>query len=249
MLQIQNIVVIRRAANRAGYEIIFNDGRAIHVLKPRALVALLVLIRNGEGSESDLAGGSSTIPALKNALVGKYPPNLIKDAYGDANKPFSELWTEEGFVWIKRPLGQRRSRGQRYVLSEADHEKFFDLILKTPRRTLSSANEQFIGYNQRLPGLCNLCGAKVVPASQLPAYPFSRDRLRGVRDHRTPIEKGGNNDLENIQVLCFYCNKSKWQICNICTQPDCQRCVLAFPEHSTVVVPTGEDISDRIKIP
>ena len=134
------------------------------------------------------------------------------------------------------------------MLSSADHYKFFAPVRKALRKGAST--DQEVAIIQRLPGLCNLCGAKVLPVNRISANAFSRDRLRKCIEHRIPVEKGGASETSNYQVLCFYCNKNKWQICNICPLPDCSiDCVLSFPERSTVIVPTGENIEDRIKMP
>ena len=66
-------------------------------------------------------------------------------------------------------------------------------------------------------------------------------------DHRIPIEKGGNSsDAKDYQLLCFYCNKTKWQICSICKDSKCTDCALAYPEQTNIVYPTKEDISSRL---
>jgi 5-methylcytosine-specific restriction endonuclease McrA len=245
VIKLADIVEIRRSEQGRGYDIIFSDGRAIWVTKARAIIALLILVQYGEGSESDLAKGSERIPEIRNILKDKYPEELIRDYYGDANKPFSELWNEEGFVWIKQPSGQRMNRSQRYVLLPEDHEKFFLSVRKAFRQAPSV--KTLPSVKQRLPGRCNICGAKVMSDKEIVTNAFSRDRLRRRIDHRIPVEKGGSSeDPGNFQLLCFYCNKSKWQICNICSDPKCEECALAFPEGSTRVFPTGEDIKDRM---
>lgn len=245
-LKLEDISIIQKRPGGAGFDIVFNDGRVIWVTKARAVVALLVLIHKGYGAESDLAQGSETLPKIKTLLHGRYPEGLIKDAYGDANKPFSELWNEEGFVWIQQPAGKRLGRSQAYHLSTEDHERFFGEVRKAHRRAPSVG--EIAKLNQRHPGLCNLCGSMVLPDSLIKSNSYSRDRLRRRIDHRRPVEKGGSSeDTLNFQLLCFYCNKSKWQICNICDNPQCERCVLAFPETNSTIFPTGEDISDRIK--
>lgn len=245
MLSIEDIKEIQKKSDEVGYNIVFTDGRAIWVTKARAIVALLLLIKYGEGSESDLANGSQKIPEIKKILEGKYPTGLIRDFYSDANKPFSELWNEEGFSWIKSSTGQRKNRSQSYILLTEDHEKLFTKVKKAFRKTLTDS--QVEGITQRLPNRCNLCGAKVLVKARLLANLFSRDRLRRCLDHRIPIEKGGSSSPDNFQILCFYCNKSKWQICDICPLPDCSPiCALSFPERSSIVAPTNEDISDRL---
>lgn len=245
MIKIEDIVEIKKSTQGRGYDIIFADGRAIWLTKARTIIALLILLKYEESSESDLAKGSLRIPEIKKILEGKYPDGLFQDYYGDANKPYSELWNEEGFVWIKQPSGQRVNRSQSYVLLPEDHEKLFLPIRKAFRQALSIKTLPSI--KQRLPGRCNICGANVVADREINTSAFSRDRLRRRIDHRIPVEKGGNSeDPSNFQILCFYCNKSKWQICNVCEEPQCNLCALAFPERTTKVYPTGENIRDRM---
>ncbi len=245
MLQVETIVKIQKNQSGPGYDILFEDGRSIWVTKARTIPALLILLKYGVGSESDLANGSTTLPTIKKILEGKYPLGLIKDYYGDANKPFSELWNEEGFTWIKQPFGLRKNRSQGYVLDPSDHEKLFLPVNKAFRQ--SPKITDLANIKQRLPSLCNLCGSQVVPDSQAKGR-FSADRLRRRIDHRIPVQKDGKSEDKNYQILCFYCNKSKWQICNPCSKPDCENCALAFPENTTKIFPTGEDIADRMKI-
>ena len=132
------------------------------------------------------------------------------------------------------------------MLHSEDHEKFFqDNIQKAHRQAPKVENKDEI--RQRQNGLCNLCGAKIVPRRHLRNNTFSRDRVREVFDHRIPVEKDGKSESVNFQALCFYCNKSKWQICNICDEKSCFGCALAFPEEHVSVKPTGENIQDRMK--
>jgi len=224
---------------------LFNDGRKILLTKRRTIPALLILIKHGDGCEADLQKGSERLPEVKRILYGKIPDNWIQSSYADANKPFSELWNEEGFVWITNTPGDRRLGGQRYVLAPEDHEKFFSLtIQKANRRSLTPKQKEDIRRTQD--HKCNICEALIYPRSKVKQYVFSRDRVREVFDHRVPVEKGGSSNLENFQALCFYCNKSKWQICTICTSNTCAECALAYPERSKIVTPTQENISDRM---
>lgn len=223
----------------------FNDGRKILLTKRRTIPALLILIKHGDGCEADLQKGSERLPEVKRILYGKIPDNWIQSSYADANKPFSELWNEEGFVWITNTPGDRRLGGQRYVLAPEDHEKFFSLtIQKANRRSLTPKQKEDIRRTQD--HKCNICEALIYPRSKVKQYVFSRDRVREVFDHRVPVEKGGSSNLENFQALCLYCNKSKWQICTICISNTCSECALAYPERSKIVTPTQENISDRM---
>ena len=101
MLKIEDIVEIRSAkVYDKGYEIVFPDNRIIWLIKRRTIAGLLLLIKYETCSEEDLVGANNRLQEVKKILAGKYNPSWIKDRYGDANKPFSELWTEEGFSCI-----------------------------------------------------------------------------------------------------------------------------------------------------
>ncbi len=246
MVNIININKIKKSDTGIGYDISFSDGRSIYIMKRRTIIALLILIKYGDGCEADLAQGSKRIPEIKEIMKGKVPDNLIQDYYGDANKPFSELWNEEGFYFITNPIGQRRGRSQKYILKEEDHEKLFKISAckKASRRQPSRDEKRKICALQG--SKCNICGSSIKSRKNIPDKAFCKDRRRVVFDHRVPVEMGGNSESDNYQALCFYCNKSKWQICNICETPDCEKCVLAHPEENHIIVPTNEDISDML---
>lgn len=243
MVTLNDIERISKAGT--GYEITFRDGRTIPLSKRRTIPALLILIHYGEGCESDLAQGSTRIPEIRTLMKGRMPDDLIQDFYGDANKPFSELWNEEGFTFIDNLKGARRGRSQSYVLKVEDHDKLFSTLRKALRRAPTKAEAEQLAKAQDFE--CNFCGSLLVGRERLVATTFCKDRKRGVWDHRIPVEKGGDSETTNYQGLCFFCNKSKWQICNICPLPNCSRdCALAFPEDSKVVAPTEENITDRL---
>lgn len=245
MIQIENIVSIKKSKGEKGYTILFEDGRKILLTKRRTIPSLLILLKYGDGCEADLKKGSERLSEIKQIVQDKIPNDWIQDSYADANKPFSELWNEEGFVWITNTPGDRRLGSQRYVLNTEDHEKFFTVaIQKANRRSLTSKEKDKIREKQSF--CCNICKSRVYPRSKVKKHAFSKDRIREVFDHRIPVEKGGSSELENFQALCFYCNKSKWQICTICSSETCEQCVLAYPEQNTVITPTQEDISDRM---
>ena len=244
-LKISDITLIGRHKTDGGYAITFKDGRIIHLHKKRTIPALLTLIKFGEGCESDLTAATRNLAELKEALRGKMPPTMFQDSYGDANKPFSELWNEEGFTFITNLPRERRSGSKKYTLRPEDHEKLFQVSKKAHRKPPSSTQQNVLLKAQR--AKCNFCYADLKSASEINQNSFSKDRRRLVWDHRVPVEKDGDSDDGNYQALCFYCNKSKWQICNICplSKSGCANCALAFPEKTAVIAPTKENFSDR----
>lgn len=247
MLKLEDIKQIYRSndENARGYFIEFNDGKKIHLTKRRTIIALLILIKYGEGTESDLTKGSSKIQEIKKILVDKIPDGYIQDFYGDANKPYSELWNEEGFTFIDNLKGGRKQKSQNYTLKKEDHKKLFAVTKKAYRKAPNTQEKEKIRRMQN--NRCNFCGAIIVEKNKLGRSTFAKDRRREVFDHRKPIEKGGDSSIENFQALCFYCNKSKWQACNICIIDGCdENCALRFPETSQIISPTGENISDLL---
>lgn len=244
MLKIENIKRIYKNSDvLKGYYIEFNDNKKIHLTKRRTIIALLILIKNGEGTEADIAQGNTTIGKIKATLGAKIQDGLIQDYYGDANKPYSELWNEEGFTFIDNLKGGRTGLSQKYTLKSSDHSKLFEVVKKAYRKAPNKEQQQKLAKKQK--GKCNFCGSNVISKHKLKKHTYAKDRRRLVYDHRRPVERGGHSTLDNFQGLCFYCNKCKWQICNICNISSCDvNCALRSPEISKIIAPTKENISD-----
>lgn len=242
MLRIEDIIEIRKAKNHdKGYEIVFPNDKVIWLIKRRTIPGLLLLIKYGICSEEDLVGANGRLKEVKSILKGKYNPSWINDRYGDANKPFSELWTEEGFSCI---YAEALQGNRKYVLKPEDHEGLFADTAKSERIQISQSVKNSILEAQN--GLCNICGAHLKDSKQIRPHTFAKDRVKLEFDHRIPIDRGGANNAKNIQALCHYCNKCKRQMCYVCHQKCSSDCALVTPEKSSVVLATGEDISDRV---
>ena len=238
MLKIDNIKKIIK--DEGCYKIIFIDDRFICINKRRTIIALLLLIEYQVCSEADLAGANNRLQLIKNKLIGKIDSSWIQDRYGDANKPFSELWTEEGFTCV-RAEGLKGNR--QYVLDCNQHELLFN-VHKICRIQLG--NNEKVAILKKQDYKCNICGAKF-KLDKESYHVFAKDRTKLEFDHRIPIEKHGKSEINNYQALCHYCNKSKRQICFICPLENCDiNCALVSPEHNKIISATNENISDRI---
>ncbi|WP_444920872.1 HNH endonuclease [Microbulbifer sp. CnH-101-G] len=248
ILRIDDIKEIHKnkKENGGGYLIVFKDNRSIHIRKRRTIPALLTLIKHGEGCENDLTSKTDNLKNLKIELGDRVPSELIQDSYSDANKPFSELWNEEGFVFIQNTPGMKRQGSQKYVLAHSDHDKLFTTVKNPERKPPNSEVKSKLLSKHS--SKCNLCGSLVKEQKYISKGTYYRDRVRLVWDHRIPVEKGGDSSEKNYQPLCFACNKHKWQVCSHCEfdGKTCSECVLANRELTSTIKPTGEDISDRL---
>lgn len=56
-------------------------------------------------------------------------------------------------------------------------------------------------------GLCKICGIKMLLTLEKGGNEF----IMATYDHIVPINKGGNNNVENLQLLCKSCNEGKNQ--------------------------------------
>lgn len=67
------------------------------------------------------------------------------------------------------------------------------------------------------------------------------------QDHKVPRSRGGSNDLDNWQPLCFECNNIKSTACRGCDL-DCQKCSWAFPERYAPLKISSENIQSIRKL-
>ena len=242
MLKIEDIVCIRRAVSHdKGYEIVLPNDKIIWITKKRTIAGLLLLIKYQDCSEADLVGANNRLKEIKKILQNKMPEGLIQDRYGDANKPFSELWTEEGFSSV-HAAGMKGNRI--YQLSIKDHETLFNPNAKAVRVNIAPKDKEIVLKRQNY--RCCICGSKLKESCDIAPHTFAKDRVRMEIDHRIPIDRGGLSEISNYQALCHYCNKCKRQMCFVCKETCSQECALVSPEKKNVVLATKENIKDRI---
>lgn len=242
MLTIDEIIEIRKAQlHKKGYEIVFPNDKIIWLTKRRTIAGLLLLIKYEVCSEEDLVGTNTRLKDLKEELIGRINPSWIQDRYGDANKPFSELWTEEGFSSVH---AEGLQGNRKYVLYKKDHDTLFNANAKAVRTQISQDDKRTVLTKQN--GRCNFCGAILKSSASLIPHTFAKDRVTLEFDHRVPVDRGGESSIGNYQALCHYCNKCKRQMCFVCHENCSSQCALVSPETSNIVLATGEDISDRL---
>ena len=189
MLQIEDIIEIRKAEiYDRGYEIVFPNNKIIWLTKRRTIAGLLLLIKYEICSEEDLVGANGRLREIKNILKGKINDSWIQDRYGDANKPFSELWTEEGFSSIH---AEGLQGNRKYVLYKKDHDTLFNPNAKAVRTQISNTDRIIVLNRQN--GRCNFCGSILKSSKDMSAHTFAKDRVSMEFDHRIPVDRGGKS--------------------------------------------------------
>lgn len=160
----------------------------------------------------------------------------------DDNKLFGELLDQSGFreylectgtenrlkVWKLKLIELFKNTSNSItpiwfgIHTQINIQKFFDKLEKK--------------YGLR----CNILGVELLKEYN---KKFLSNFRRIAIDHRIPQSKNGKDIFSNLQLLSYYVNERKNQICAICPNPKCKKCALAFPEKNFTIWPTGENIS------
>jgi len=186
------------------------------------------------------------------ALMAESYPNGVttkdmREKHGiDDNKLFGELLDQSGFREYLEHIGTK----ERLKVWKLDLETLWintiDLADPIWFGIHTQGNlQKYFDELEKMYGLkCNILGNRLYKSSK---GKFSSNFRKIAIDHRIPQLKGGEDKIENFQLLSFYINERKNQICAKCIDSDCKQCVLAFPEISSIIYPTQEDISDLTK--
>jgi len=183
------------------------------------------------------------------AMMAESYPNGIttkdmREKHGiDDNKLFGELLDQSGFREYMEHIGTK-NRLKVWKL----HLEILWFNTRGAARPIwfgihtQSNLQKYFNELENIYGLrCNILGNTLFKSTK---GKFSSNFRKIAIDHRIPQLKGGEDKIENLQLLSFYINERKNQICAKCINSDCKKCVLAYPENNTTIFPTQEDISD-----
>lgn len=180
-------------------------------------------------------------------LINQFPEGTtttdMMTKYGiDDNKLYGELKDESAFGEFLFKDGRRDNKN----LWKIDLDLLWSSSSNLVQPIWFGIHEQtdlrqFLPELERRQGLrCNILGVHLL---REPHGEFLSNFRKIAIDHRIPKARGGLDELNNMQILSYYVNERKNQICARCPNPDCNNCVLAFPETASIVIPTGEDIT------
>jgi hypothetical protein len=167
----------------------------------------------------------------------------MKNTYGiDDNKLFHELKSHCAFDPFMEKQTQRRDGKDVWKLNL---ERLWEVSngLSNPiwfGLNDSTNLESFLPELIKRDGFtCNISGIPLLEDSK---GKFVRNARTRAIDHRRPQNYQGKDELGNFQLLSEYINLMKKMVCADCTNRKCEECALAFPEKTSIIYPTKEDI-------
>lgn len=164
----------------------------------------------------------------------------------DDNKLFGELLDQSGFREYLKHIGTE------------NRLKVWKLELNKLWKKTEIHKEDIIWYGMNEQGSLNVflndliirdslkCNILGIPLYKDKHRKFLENFRKVAIDHRRPLRNGGVDKIENLQLLSYYVNERKNQICAICSDTKCEKCALAYPEKFQIIYPTSENINELL---
>lgn len=184
-------------------------------------------------------------------LIESYPKGIttkhMRERHQiDDNKLFGELLDQSGFREYLKHIGTEN----RLKVWKLEFEELWDKTeIHKDEIIWYGINEQgnlniFLNDLIKRDSLrCNILGIPLYIDKQ---RKFLENFRKVAIDHRRPLKNGGIDKIENLQLLSYYVNERKNQICAICSVTKCEECALAYPEKFKIIYPTSENISELL---
>lgn len=186
-------------------------------------------------------------------LLDAFPDFLnlhdIDKIYSDPNKAYSELKLIDGFLnfiiekkGVKNVITAKIDLVKIFDRFHPEHsDEFIKLTLSNARGSLSGRDKEEI-YN-KFKGKCNLTGIRLLPNRPSQTL-FMKNFIIPAYDHRIPLFVGGEDSVDNIQLVSEQANQEKRKICISCKNIKCEGCALAFPEDYSIIMANSQDITE-----
>jgi hypothetical protein len=170
----------------------------------------------------------------------------MRELHGiDDNKLFGELLDQSGF---REYMEHQGTRGRLKVwklhlillwenTTKSNQPIWFGM------HTQNNLQKHFSKLEKKYGLVCNILGIELLKETK---SKFLSNFRKIAIDHRVPQLKKGSDDIDNLQILSYYVNERKNQICAKCVHAVCSQCALAFPEKTSIIFPSKEDISSLL---
>jgi len=171
----------------------------------------------------------------------------MRERHGiDDNKLFGELLDQSGFREYMDHIGTKgRLKVWKLNLNLLwGNTKDLTSPIWFGMHSQYSLQNQFSALENKYGLRCNILGVKLIKEEK---GRFLSNFRKIAIDHRIPQLKKGKDEFENLQLLSYYVNERKNQVCAKCSYFGCLECALAFPEKTSIIYPTKEDISELTK--
>lgn len=132
-----------------------------------------------------------------------------KERYAERNKLWhnenKERVNENSRNWSKRNKKKRAEHRKKWRMNNKDKIYSYGLKRRSYKQKVSFVTHERIEILERYNYTCQCCGIRVHDRST--GHWNTPDKAH--IDHIIPVSKGGNSELDNLQLLCRTCNLSK----------------------------------------
>ena len=172
--------------------------------------------------------------------------------YDDPNKAVNEFMNDKGFISFvqQKKISSKNGLVDSYKLDFKKLTQFLDsggVIHEIFRRQPSKKVKDIL--SKETGNICQITGFKLLAKTRLKES--SSDfliKLTSINyDHKVPLFKGGDDSPDspkNWMTISEYANREKNKICKTCDYANCNECALAFPENTSTIKPSGQNLKD-----
>jgi len=138
-------------------------------------------------------------------VLKKLNSNRVKTTYRHKNKQkhneYNKKWHENNPDYRYQHRQNNKERYNKQVLIRNKNNPIPKLNISNARRAKQKPDKEVVNYIKTLPKThCVYCNISL-----------SLKNVKPHLDHKTPLARGGNHEIGNLQWTCSTCNQRKWR--------------------------------------